>query len=99
MNLAAKCVSYVVIVGGLSLGFADGARWLASPDSAGPRVASVPPPPPRIAESIARKQEPAPPPLPAVASRPLVAPPAMQEANAALHPQPVRQAIRDLRNL
>jgi hypothetical protein len=94
MNLPAKCVSYVAIVAGLSLGLTYGALWLVSPDPDGQRVPDRPPLPPRIADSIERKKEPPPSP-PVVAAKPFVAEPPMQEANVALPPP--RQAVRELR--
>jgi hypothetical protein len=100
-NLAAKCVSYAIIIGGVPLGLAFGALWLISPDPAGERVVYRPPLPPRIADSIARRQEPPPAPQPVIASQPVIAPvvaqPMMQGANVALHPPPARRVTRDYR--
>lgn len=90
-----RSLSYVVIVGGLTLALALGARWLVSADPAAPPVASTPRLPPRIADSIERKREPLPPPPPVVAEKPFVAQPVMQQATVSLHPP--RAAIRELR--
>jgi hypothetical protein len=105
MNLLCKCLSYVVIAGGLSLGFFAGAQWLIAPDPAAADVTPARSIPPRIADSIARKheareqstpqsrQEPA-------RETPAALHPALQEANAALHPDapvsPARAVMRGL---
>jgi hypothetical protein len=95
-NLAAKCVSYAIIIGGVPLALAYGALWLISADPASERIVYRPPLPPRIADSIARRQEP-PPPQPAVTAQPVATPLVMQGANVALHPPPARQVIRESR--
>jgi hypothetical protein len=96
MTLLARCISYVVIVSVVSLGFALGAVWLLRPDASAARAAHTPPLPPRIADSIERKKDPPAPPAPAIAAGPAL-PETRQDANAALHPLPPRQVIRELK--
>lgn len=88
-----KSLSYVVIVGGLSLALAQGARWLVSAEPGATPVAYRPPLPPRIADSIERKKELPPPPPPVVAAKPFVAQPVMQQAAVSLHAR--QQEIRE----
>lgn len=92
MNLAAKCLSYAVIVVGLPLGLGLGARWLVSPDPTAARVVTAPPLPARIADSIARRQEPLP---AAITEKPAAAAPVLLDANVALHPSPPRRISRE----
>ena len=94
-SIVIKSLSYVVIVGGLTLALAQGARWLVSADPGAPPAVHRPPIPPRIADSIERRREPPPPPPPAVVAKPVVAQPVMQQAPVSLHPPPVQ--LRDSR--
>lgn len=94
-SIVIKSLSYVVIVGGLTLALAQGARWLVSADPGARPAVHRPPLPPRIAESIERRKEPAPPPPAPAVAKPFVPQPVMQQAAVALHPPPA--PLRDSR--
>ena len=94
-TIVIKSLSYVVIVGGLTLALAQGGRWLVSADPGATPAVHRPPLPPRIADSIERRREPPPPPPPAVVAKPFVAQPVMQQATVSLHPP--RAPLRELR--
>jgi hypothetical protein len=60
MALLGRLACYLTVVGGLSYALTFGAIWLARPDPSFRAEAHVAPIPPRIAESLARKQQPIP---------------------------------------
>lgn len=89
MSLLTRLASYALVVGGLSLGLVHGVMWLVQPDAslrAQPRVAPVPP---RIAESIERKQAF----TPVVQPAALVTPAAAAPAAAAVEPAPAMKRV------
>ena len=98
MNLAGKLLTYVLAVGVPFLALAGGVIWLVQPGAAVSQEARPAPLPPRIADSIARKQ-----PFPVEERkvdepRPEPVRPVMQQANVSLAPASVHStAIRPLR--
>jgi hypothetical protein len=85
MALLGRLACYLAVVGGLSYALTLGAIWLARPDPSFRAEAHVAPIPPRIADSIARKQQPIP--VAEPVSLPAVEP---VEAKVTVPPQPAR---------
>jgi hypothetical protein len=92
MKLAGILLSYALAVGVLFSTLAGGVMWLIQPGPAVSQEARPAPLPPRIADSIARRQ-----PFPVEEPTPESVKPAMQEAKVSLAPAPVYSArIREL---
>jgi len=95
MGLIARCVSYAAIICGLPVILGGGIHWLVAADPDTPHTLSTPPLPPRIAESIERRKEPLPPPIPNVPLRSAVVTAPLRQATASLHSAPIPRMLRD----
>ena len=91
MKSFGRLLAYLVVTGGILFGLAGGMMWLVHPDARSKEEARAPVIPPRIADSIERKREPARP------VEPETPKPVMREASVALTPAPQpKLAIREM---
>ena len=93
MRFLARLLTYTAVVCVLAGGLFGGTLWLLQPDATMTRKARAAPIPPRIADSIERRN---PMPVPVTAPAPEPAKPVMVTAPASLTPQPTFK-VRDLR--